>query len=398
MPDLFTRTPRLQAAVSRAGALADRFAGRAAAHDRAGTFPHENLSDLRSAGYLKMTVPAAHGGEGAGVLEMCLAQEELARGDGATALSVGWHLSLMGALAEAQAWPEAAYAALCRAVVARGATANKCASEAATGSPSRGGRPTTAARRTPDGWRLTGRKNFTTMAPALDYFIVSAAIEGESAWGWFSVPRGTPGVSIDETWDVMGMRATGSHDLVLQEVPLPPAALVERIEPGAPSRRAGTAEGWNLHIPAVYLGIARAARDYAVAFARDRRPNSLDRSIGELPHVQAKIGEMELALLPARTLVFTMAERWDTDPAARPDLGPQVAAAKMLATNSAVRVVDLAMRVVGGAGLSRTWPLERYYRDVRAGLHNPPMDDATLARLAQAALAGEPPAGAQAPL
>ncbi|MCL6489847.1 MAG: acyl-CoA dehydrogenase, partial [Alicyclobacillus mali] len=104
--------------------------------------------------------------------------------------------------------------------------------------------------------------------------------------------------------------------------------------------------------------------------------------------VEQKLGEMELKLLAARTLLYDLARRFDAaSPGERVKLQPQFGAVKTIATNAANQVVDLAMRIVGGRSLSRALPLERYYRDVRAGLHNPPMDDVVYSNLVKAALA-----------
>ncbi len=141
-----------------------------------------------------------------------------------------------------------------------------------------------------------------------------------------------------------------------------------------------------LHIPACYLGIAWAARDFAVQFAADYRPSSLTGPIAELPHIQQKIGEMEQERITARTLLYSVADRWDRLPEERASMRPELGLAKTVATNAAIRIVDLAMRIVGGSSLSRSLPLERMYRDVRAGLHNPPMDDSVIAMLARRAV------------
>lgn len=371
-------------------ALAERFAQRAAAHDREGSFPHENVEDLRAAGYLRLTVPAAHGGGGGGVFRMVLGQERLARGDGSTALAVGWHLFTVGKQAQSPSWPAQAIAAVFRDAVESGGCINAAVSEPQTGSPSRGGRPTTQAVRTERGsWVITGRKTFTTMSPALASFVVSATSPELDRTVSLLVPAGTPGLRVEETWDSLGMRASGSHDLVLEGVEVPASALLEPAgaregggETGA-EVRGGPSAGWNLHIPAAYLGVARAAADFATRFAVERRPNSLQGSIAEVPHIQQKLGEIQRHLLPAHTLLFTLARRWDDDPAAREGMGGAVSACKLVVVDAALHVVDVAMRVVGGAGLSRRLPLERYYRDVRAGLHNPPMEDAALAGLAR---------------
>ncbi|EIM09583.1 acyl-CoA dehydrogenase family protein [Bacillus atrophaeus] len=176
------------------------------------------------------------------------------------------------------------------------------------------------------------------------------------------------------------MRATGSHDLVLKQVTLDENKLVESLS----GPRGKKPNGWLLHIPAVYLGIAQAARDYAVRFASEYSPNSLNGPIKEVPAVKKRIGEMELELLNARHFLFRAAQLYD-DPERRPYLKSELGAAKHIVTNTAISVVDKAMRIVGAKSLERTNPLQRYYRDVRAGLHNPPMDDAVIQKLASEA-------------
>jgi alkylation response protein AidB-like acyl-CoA dehydrogenase len=438
---LWPKTPHQQALVDRADVLADRFEARALAHDRAGTFPHENFADLHRDGLLALTIPRAFGGGGATLLEAVLAQERLARGDGSTALGVAMHLSIMGRLGaaivagdtgEMGGWTRERYAAVARTVVEEGALINSAASEPETGSPSRGGRPATTA--VPDGAAgvgVNGPKTYTTKAPALRLILVSATVELPSgaAAGQFLIEADWPGVEIEETWDSVGMRATGSHDLVLREVRVPSSALLtsrpyhapdetakaqtvargggqwespggpaatlvgsvvepSAVPPAPPDQRpVSGGAGWALLVPAVYLGIATAARDAAVTFARDRRPQPLGgRAIGELPAIQRLLGEIEIALAEARGVLFGTAEAWDELPARRSEAVPLLAAAKYVATNRAVEITDKALRVVGGAGLSRAHPLQRYYRDVRAGLHHPPMDDVALATLARAAL------------
>ncbi|RAP78487.1 acyl-CoA dehydrogenase [Paenibacillus montanisoli] len=358
--------------------LAARFAERAPRYDREGSFPFDNFADLRENGYLKLTVPRAFGGDEIPLYEFVLLQERLAYGDGSTALAVGWHLGQIMHLRTTGKWPAVTFEALCRSVVKEGTMINTFASEASSGSPSRGGRPETTAVAADGGWRITGRKTFSTLSPILDRFVVSAYIPDEDCTADFLVHR-SERVSIVETWDTIGMRATGSHDVVL-----------DGAFAGADSRLTGKGTddggGWLLHIPACYMGIALAARDYALAFARTYKPNSLDKPIAALPAVQQTIGEMEVELRTARTLLYESADKWDKEPAERTAMKPELGLAKYTVTNNAIRVVDLAMRIVGGTSLSRANPLERYYRDVRAGLHNPPMDSSVIQTLAASAL------------
>ncbi len=377
--DTYIRNEEERARVLQAEELAARFAERAAQHDSEASFPFENFADLREAGYLKLTTPRTYGGDEASLYELVQLQERLAYGDGSTALAFGWHIGQMLHLRTTRKWPEELFAELCRAVVTDGAMINTFASEAASGSPSRGGKPETTAVFENGGWRITGRKTFSTLSPILDRFVVSAYIPAEDRADDFLVHR-TDGVTVVETWDTLGMRATGSHDVVLDGV-----RVDARMRLGG-GQGIDDGGGWLLHIPACYMGIALAARDYALAFARSYRPNTMKEPIAALPSVQHTIGEMEAELRTARSLLYAAADRWDRESDNRPAMRPELGLAKYVATNSAIRVVDLAMRIIGAASLERKRPLERYYRDVRAGLHNPPMDNTVIQMLASSAL------------
>jgi len=373
-------TDRQSRFVALADELAATIAPRAAADDRDNTFPFEDFADLKNAGYLALTVPEADGGMGANLGEFVRAQGRLALGNCATALSSTMSLSTIGREAQFHAWPNGIRARVFAGAVQDGATVNSVATEPELGSPSRGGRPNTSARQVEGGWLINGRKTWSTLSPILTYFLVFAGIDGKEETGDFLVTRGAPGLSVVETRDSLGMRATGSHDVLLEDVFVPDADVIrlggmrKGADPGASDHRAWGA----LAVSATYLGVAEAARNTAVQYATDRLPSALGKPIATLPTVQARIGEIDIALLSARTLLWTTADEWDASAGRRDGFPGRVAAAKMVATNAAVRVVDLAMRVAGGASLTKDLPLERYYRDVRAGLHNPPMDDVTL--------------------
>ena len=230
---------------------------------------------------------------------------------------------------------------------------------------------------------ISGRKIFTTLSPVLDYFVVSARINDSDEVGQFLVHKNREGLSIDETWDSVAMRATGSHDLVLDQVQLDAEDLLTKITPGKKPP-----QGWLLHIPAVYQGIATAAFDYALNFANTYAPNSLaSGTIAQFPTVQQKLGEMKLKLIQNEYLLYGAARDWDqADSEAKFALADALAATKVAVVNNALDIVDLAMRLVGAKSLSANNPLQRYYRDVRAGLHNPPMEDMVLVNLAKSAL------------
>lgn len=361
------------------------FAKRAQKHDEDGTFPFENFKDLKAIGYQALTVPKKYGGLGISLYEMVRLQKIIGASDGSTALSIGWHMGITKHLGENQIWKEETYKAYARDVIDNGALLNSAATEPATGSPTRGGKPETVAKKIAGGWSITGRKTFTTLAPILDYFVVSASIDETDEVGNFLIKREKNGVRIDETWDSIGMAATGSHDLVLEDVHVDPDELVEYLTPGNKP-----AAGWLLHIPACYLGIARAAQAYAVEFATSYSPSSIKGTISDIPAVKQKIGEMELRILESESFLYTIAKKWDeSDEETRQLMKPELGAVKLSVVNKALEIVDLAMRIVGARSLSKQNPLQRYYRDVRAGLHNPPMDDMTITHLANISIEGK---------
>ncbi|HEX2910179.1 MAG TPA: acyl-CoA dehydrogenase family protein [Chloroflexia bacterium] len=373
-----------------AAELADLFGSRAEAHEKNGTFPYENYNDLRRSGYHLSSVPKEYGGWGCSIGEITRAQVRLGEGCGSTALVVAMHVAQTGRALLA-GWPQETLDRFLTGIVEKGYLYNNAASEPATGSPSRGGVPTTTASPTSSGYTINGRKTWTTGSPVLHYISISAAMpgaEGEKPQvGNFLLTRDMPGITIEPTWNSLAMKLTASNDLVLNNVEVGPEAFLGGKAALTPSQAALNA-AWTLPVAAVYFGIGRAAAKYAANFARNRRPNSLDKSIADLPHIQEKAGRMELALLSAENTLFHVADLTDSGEAERDParLTALVGAAKYLATNKALEAIDIAMRIVGGASLSLDAPLQRYYRDSRAGLHNPPMDDASISMLGKMAL------------
>jgi alkylation response protein AidB-like acyl-CoA dehydrogenase len=376
--------------VERAAAAATVAAAHAARHDRDGTFPVEGLAELARRGYLGLAVPTEFGGESARVTQMVLGNMALARADASLALVVAMHGALLGRVRDAAVWPADQLARVGREIVAaregQGALINSLASEPEMGSPSRGGLPSTTADRVADGFCLNGRKTFSSGAPVLRWGVVSAAVRAggnEPYVGSFLLPLSTAGVHIEPTWDTLGMRATGSHTLVLENALVGPDAEVPRAtstRDALPHERA-----WSLSVAAVYLGVAEAARDFAVEFAQQRKPTALGgKSIATLANIRERAGRIDLLLYEARGMLMSVARAWDAEPSVT--LEGALAAAKVIATNNAVAVAEHAMRLVGGSSLDRSAPLERHFRDVRGGLHHPPQDDAALALLARDAL------------
>ena len=383
---------RRQRLLELAGRLADDFATRASEHDRDNSFPVENFEAMRREHYLALTLPESLGGLGASILDFALCQERLAQGDGATALAVNMHLFALGAMSEQGAFAEPQAQVIARMVAEQGWVVGGGYTEPDIGG--NWGYPGTQAVREGAVYRLNGRKSFTSMSPIINFFVVNATVDrgdGDPLIGTFLVPRGTPGLEIVETWDTMGMRSTASHDLLLKDVLVPEQYLAIVRAAGDIDPGAAVLFAWfSLSIASVYTGIAIAAKNFAVDYARSRRPSVLPRTIAHLPGIQFSIADMEITLATARALTYRVGEEWmdgqhhDVDGLAR------VILPKYVATNTAIDVVNRAMQVVGGVSIFRRTPLERYYRDVRAGTFHPFGNDQTREIVGKLAL-GVPP-------
>jgi alkylation response protein AidB-like acyl-CoA dehydrogenase len=169
---------------------------------------------------------------------------------------------------------------LARETVEGVALVNALRVEPELGSPARGGLPATVARRTETGWRLSGRKIYSTGAPILKWYAVWARTdEAETRVGMFLVPAGLPGTRIVETWDHLGLRASGSHDVIFEDVVFP---LDHEIDVRLPDEwRTPDFTQATVHaifIAAIYDGVARAARDWLIGFLRDRCPGKSRRA------------------------------------------------------------------------------------------------------------------------
>ncbi len=380
MKQLFIKTERQREWIDKLEKKKTSFGSYSKEIDEKSRFPMENIQALVDMGYTSLPLPKEFGGEGISITDMVLFQETISSFDGATGLSIGWHQSVVGELYEKKLWDVQKLEQFAQ-LVKNSALVNRAASEAQTGSPTRGGRPGTTAVKKNGKWIVSGRKIFTTMSPALTHFLVTAWIEEKNGIGVFLIERDANGLSIEENWRVISMRGTESHDLVLSQVEVTEENFVEFFQ-GA---RGNQLNAWLLHIPACYLGIAQAARDYAIKFAAEYSPNSINGTISDLPNVQSSIGQMDLELMKARHFLYSVAQSYD-DPSRRPYITNELGAAKHIVTNSSLKIVDQAMRIVGAKSLHLLNPLQRYYRDVRAGLHNPPMDDMTIAKIAQTAI------------
>jgi alkylation response protein AidB-like acyl-CoA dehydrogenase len=260
-----------------------------------------------------------------------------------------------------------------------GALINVLRVEPALGTPARGGLPAAIARRTATGWSVSGHKSTATGSPGLAWMLVFARTdEAEPCMGSFLVPSAAPGVTITETWDQLGLRASGSHDVVFDNVAIPADHAVDVRPPAGWAVADPWGAAWStMAIAALYNGVARAARDWLVWFLRDRVPSNLGASLATLPRMQDAVGEIEGLLMANDRLVASAAAAQD-----RGEIVPPVefGMIKTVAAENAIRAVQRAVEISGNPGLSRANPLERHLRDVLcARIHTPQVDTARLA-------------------
>ncbi len=167
-------------------------------------------------------MPAALGGGGAGASETARVLGIIGKADPSTALVLSMHYIQHLGMAKSTRWPGRLSRKLAGETIEGVALINALRVEPELGSPARGGLPSTIARRTETGWRLSGRKIYSTGAPILKWYAVWAKTDvAETRVGLFLVPAGLPGTRIVETWDHLGLRASGSHDVIFEDVVFP---------------------------------------------------------------------------------------------------------------------------------------------------------------------------------
>ena len=370
------RDDAIPSMVERANALAAEFAVHAAEHDREASFPFENFERLSDAGLLALTVSTAFGGSGAGARDAARVINIIAKADPSTALVLSMHYIQHLLMARSTRWPGRLVRKLARETVEGVALINALRVEPDLGSPSRGGLPATLARRTATGWRLSGRKIYSTGAPILKWYVVWAKTdEADVRVGLFLVPAGLPGTRIVESWDHLGLRASGSHDVVFDDVVFPLDHEIDVRKPEqwlAPDATHATVHG--IFIAAIYDGVARAARDWLVGFLRNRVPSNLGAPLATLPRVQETVGGIEARLAVNARLIASFASDFDDGVTLT---ASESSIVKLTVTDNAVAVVEAALSLTGNHGLTRANPLERHYRDALCGRIHTPQDDAT---------------------
>ncbi|BDT67187.1 putative acyl-CoA dehydrogenase YdbM [Comamonadaceae bacterium OS-1] len=358
--------------------LAVEFAARADAHDRDASFPFDNFAELQQAGLLALAAPRTLGGQGATLAQLGEVIGAVGYGCPATALVLVMqyiqHRSMGQTGKAGRTWPQHLAERLVRESVASVSLINALRVEPELGSPARGGLPSTTARWTAAGWRVSGHKLYSTGAPILRWYAVWVRTdEAAPRVGTLLVPAGLPGTHIVDTWDHLGLRASGSHDVVFDDVLVDLDNAIDLREPQAwGGVDAGLQADMAVLLGALYTGVARAARDWTVDFLRQRTPANLGAALATLPRAQETVGGIQALLLANERLLASLARDVDTGvPVSATDSG----LLKSLLTNNAVQAVEAALSLAGNHGLSRHHPLQRHLRDVLCGRIHTPQDD-----------------------
>jgi alkylation response protein AidB-like acyl-CoA dehydrogenase len=335
------------------------FAGNATDADETDTFVAVNYPAMKEAGLIDAGVPAELGGRGAEVEQLCGMLRELARHCSSTALALSMHTHQVAI----PAWRWRHQKATPVEPLLKRIAAERIVLLTSGGSDWIPG--TGKAEKVEGGYRITARKIFASGAPIGDLLMTAAVLEEPGLPAQvlhFGVPMTSPHVKIVPTWKAHGMRATGSHDILIDGHVVPEAAVGLR-------RPAGE---WHMifHVTvmlafpliyAVYLGIAESGRDIAVSLARKRR---LDR------HITVLAGRMDTELRAAQLAHAAMVQC-----ALRGEPGPatvnEIMIGRQLVARHAIAAMELAMETAGGAGFYRAQGLERRFRDIQGARYHP---------------------------
>jgi alkylation response protein AidB-like acyl-CoA dehydrogenase len=354
--------------------LLDNCAGRAAEYDRENRFFFEDLEELRAAEYLLAAVPREFGGLGLSLGQICQEQRRLARRSAPTALGLNMHLGATGIAADLWQKGNSSHAWVLEEA-AQGAIFAYGYSE--SGNDLEGLYATTRAERVDGGYRFYGHRHFGSLSPVwkwLNTYGVDTTDPADPKMVFAVMSRDTPGYRIVENWDTLGMRATQSHDTILEGAFVPDRC-VQRI--GKPGFAGAddfilTLFGWFQPLFAnIYVGLAERARDLAIERVMKKTSVAMARSMAYHPEVQHAIARIFFELEAMIPQVERIADDW-TKNVNHAHLWPaKLVAVKHRCVEGAFKVADLALEVSGGRGMFRGDELERLYRDARCGRFHP---------------------------
>ena len=358
--ELITTSP---ATITKPAAVAERlgpvFGERAGEADANDAFVGENFAALKASGLVEAAVPRELGGGGASVDELADMLRILAHHCSSTALAFSMHTHQVAI--PAWRWTHQKVAAveplLKRVAAERLILLSSGGSDWIAGSGK--------AERVEGGYRITARKVFTSAAPAGDLLMTGAVLEEPGSPAMvlhFGIPMNSPHVRVLDNWRTLGMRGTGSHDVMIDGHVVPEAGVAVRRKQAEwhPIFQVISTIAFPL-IYSVYLGVAEAARDIAISLAKKRRP---DRHVVELA------GQMETHLRAAQMAQQSMLAAVHRNEPSAASVN-DVMIGRQLVAQHAIRAVELAMETAGGAGFYRAQGLERRFRDIQGARYHP---------------------------
>jgi len=333
---------------------------RAAEIDKSGEFPVEDFKKMGDLGFMGLVVPPEYGGTFIDTISYAIVIEELARACGSTALGVAAHNSLacgpiylMGNEAQKKRYlPELASGEAIGAF---------CLTEAHAGSDASNTKTTAVLKG--DKYILNGTKIFVTNGGWARYLVATAMTDpskGSKGISAFIIENDFKGFVIGSKEKKLGLRASGTFEIIFDNCEVPRENLLGP-EGGGFRTFMKTLEAGRISIGAFSLGIAQAAMEAAIKFAKDRR--QFDRPITEFQATQIKIADMATEIHAARLLIHDAARRKD----AGEDFGRYASMAKLFASEVGTRAADHAIQIHGGYGYCKEYHVERYYRDVKLG-------------------------------
>jgi len=346
---------------------------RAAGYDRDNKFCQEDFDELKAAGYLKLTLPKEFGGQGYTLEQYVHEARRLAAHAPATALCVNMHHYWVGTAADS--W-RAGDKSVGFILEDAGKGEVFAAGHAEPGNETSIVFSATKAEKVQGGYTFTGRKAFGSLTPVWTRLGVHGLDTSDPSkptviHGFLA--RNTPGVTIKETWDVLGMRATRSDDTVLEKAFVPDDHIVRKV----PAGLAG-ADYFILSIFAwalggfgnIYYGLAQRMLELTLEQVKSKQPVTMARTMAHHPTVQTGVADMVIGLESMRALLDTVARDWSNG-VQHPDWPIKIVAAKYHAVETAWKIADLALEVSGGFGMFKKSEMERLFRDARAGRFHP---------------------------
>jgi len=337
----------------------ERLAPHVRAMDEEGKFRADLLREMFALGLMGIDIKEQYGGQGGSFVQSVLAIEELAKVDPSASVIVDVQNTLVSNAIERWASAEQKEKYLGR--LAAEAVGSYALSEAASGSDAFA--LTTRAVADGDGYRLSGRKLWITNAAEAEIFLVFATIDASAGYRGitcFLLERGTPGFQVGKKEDKLGIRASSTCELILDDVRLGREQVMG--EPGKGYKIAiETLNEGRIGIGAQMLGLAEGAFDHALKYARERK--QFGKRIGEFQGVQFNLAEMATRIEAARLLVYNAARLRD---AGKPFV-TEAAMAKYFCSIIAEEVASQAVEILGGVGFTKDYPVEKLYRDAKIG-------------------------------